>query len=104
MKGLKGAKGANIIIAMGVTVLFIAAFFIIFIFDMFLYDNLGCLIQARGICTTDMFSSATIGLFIIFFLLIMIAAAVYILFITFDMERKYSYGKGTKAERKREGQ
>ena len=88
MKPLKGIKG-NVIIPLGIMAIFIAAFFIIFVFDLLIYSNMNCLVQGDGLCAKDMFTNLTVGLFIIFFLIIMIAVAVYVMFMSLDMERNY---------------
>lgn len=102
MRDLKGSKGANLVIPLAIMIIFIGTFFAIFIFDMLIYDNLCCLFGNGDICTERMFITSTTGLFIIFFLIIMIIIALYIMFVTLDEERKYSYTKGLKlAKRKR---
>lgn len=88
MKPLKGIKG-NVIIPLGIMAIFIAAFFIIFVFDLLIYSNMNCLVQGSGLCAKEMFTNLTVGLFITFFLIIMIAVAVYVMFMTLDMERNY---------------
>ncbi len=91
MKPLKGIKG-NIIIPLGIMAIFIAAFFIIFVFDLLIYSNMNCLVQSNGLCAKEMFTNLTVGLFITFFLIIMIAVTVYVMFMTLDMERNYRNG------------
>ena len=93
MKYVKGAKGANAIIIMGILAIFIAMFFILFAFERLVLTNIACLIYTAGSCIGETFAGLTLGLFIIFLLLVMIAIAIYIMFISFDVRRRYKYNK-----------
>lgn len=87
-------KGANIIVAMGVIAIFIAAFFILFIFDKLVSGNLACILHTGGLCTGDMFKILTNGLFMIFGLLAMIAMAAYVMLISIGVNKRYIRQKG----------
>ena len=94
MVNLKGAKGVNIIVAVGIIAIFIASFYIMFVFDKLILSNFACIMHTHGQCTGDMFNKVTSGLFIIFGLLVMIAAAVYVMFISIHVDREYKYRQG----------
>jgi hypothetical protein len=86
-KRMRGIKGSNIIIAIGVLAIFIAAFFTLFSYDKLILTNVSCITQTMGECTPEIFESSTYGLFLIFGLIVMIAAAVYVMFISIKMDR-----------------
>ncbi len=99
MRGLKGSKGAGIVIMVGILVIFIAIFFMLFVFDMLIYGSISCLTGAGSVCEVETLANSAVGVLLVILLVIMIAAALYFMFMASDLERLYKYTRGPKPER-----
>lgn len=92
-------KGTMIITVFGIIIFMTAAFFAFFAFDKLVSNELICIMQYGGECTSSMSNTFTFGIVIILTMIIMIVSAVYIMVKNITVDVDYM----AKNEKKRRG-